>query len=82
VEIKFHSNENVEWHCIHFESNWIYSLLIQITLYWIKIWLNRNGVQIGVKDVEILFVTIVEKKTLKIHKSKKYYSNPLYLGIG
>jgi hypothetical protein len=38
--------------------------------------------QIDVKDIEILLVTIVEKKTLKIHKSKRYSSNPLYLGIG
>jgi hypothetical protein len=38
--------------------------------------------QIGLKDFENLLVTIVGKKKLKIHKSKKYYSNPLYLGIG
>jgi hypothetical protein len=46
-EIQFHSNENIEWHCMHFELNWS---SIEFNLNWnelnsttlIKIWIKLN----------------------------------------
>ncbi len=50
VKIKFHSIENIEWHCM--ELNWI-----EIQLNWIQIKLQRNGMQIGSEGIENLFTT-------------------------
>lgn len=53
VEIKFHSNETIEQHCmqiwIEIQLNWS-----QIHWNWIQIQLKRNGIQIVEKDIENL----------------------------
>ncbi len=57
IGMKFHSNENIEWHCmkielkiLKFDSN---------ALNWIKIELKRNGIQIGTKGIENLLMTMM-----------------------
>jgi hypothetical protein len=34
VKIKFHLNENIEWHCMHFDSTWIEIHSIQFRSNW------------------------------------------------
>jgi hypothetical protein len=36
VKIKFHINENMKWHCLKLELDWIWNL-IQLKLNWIQI---------------------------------------------
>jgi hypothetical protein len=50
VKIKFHSIENIEWHCM--ELNWI-----EIQQSGIQIKLQGNGMQIGSEGIENLFTT-------------------------
>jgi hypothetical protein len=52
VKFKFHSNENIEWHYMQHEVNWI------------PIQLNKNNMQIGGKDIKNLIGNMVFKKTL------------------
>jgi len=64
VKIKLHLNENIEWHCMQFELNWIQIFwfefkYIEGDFNWIKIQLKRNGMQIGEETNENLFVIMV-----------------------
>jgi len=74
VKIKLHLNENIEWHCMQFELNWIQIFWFELNwiqifwfefkyiegdLNWIKIQLKRNGMQIGEETNENLFVIMV-----------------------
>jgi len=54
---------------------------LNILIHWIQIQLKRNAMQINVKDIEILFITIWgwrKKETLKRHKFEKTF--PFQLG--
>jgi hypothetical protein len=62
LKIKFHSNENIEWHYMLFELeflNWI-------QIYWTKFQFNGihsqlkiNEMQIGTKGTENLFMILI-----------------------
>lgn len=86
MEIKLHSNANIESHCMQFKwnSNFIelnsssISILISNSIGFrfdqiIQIHLKKNGIQIGAKSVENLLMTMVlgKTKTLNIHKYEK-----------
>ncbi len=63
VKIKFHSNEIIEWHCMHFElSKFKY---IDWNLNWIEFQFNWQ--EMGCKLVEKVW----KKNTFKKHKYKK-----------
>ncbi len=75
VRIKFHLNENIEWHCMQLELNLIEtqldsSILIRIRIELISIELEINEMQIGGEGIENMLSNMVLKKTLK-HKSEK-----------
>jgi hypothetical protein len=47
LEIKFQLSENIEWHSM------------QLELDWIQIQFKKSGMQIGAKGIEDLFVNMV-----------------------
>jgi len=86
VEIKLHSNANIESHCMQFK--W-YSNFIELNSIGfrfdqiIQIHLKKGGIQIGAKSVENLLMTMVlgKTKTLNIHKYERTSFHSFYLGI-
>jgi hypothetical protein len=88
VKIRFHSNENIEWHCMHVELKFNSNILIEI-------WIELNWIPIQLKSIEKGWKLVKkilkncqwiygdrEKRTLKRHNSKKLISMPLYLEMG
>jgi len=61
LKIKFHMNENIEWHDMDIELNWI-----KIELKHIQIQLKRNEIQIGGECIENLLVKVSMPLYLRI----------------
>ncbi len=62
VKIKFHSNENIEWHCIQLEVNSIYSSVLN-SIQLQKIYSNFIKFELSWREMGYKLV----KKVLKIH---------------
>jgi hypothetical protein len=67
VKFKFHSNENIEWHCMQLELNWA------------QIPLNRNGMQIDTQSMKICSWLWSWKKTQKTHKFENTSFHPFFI---
>jgi hypothetical protein len=62
LKIKFHSNENIGWHCMLFELqflNWIQIYWTKLKFNGIHSQLKRNEMQIGTKGIENLFMNLI-----------------------
>jgi hypothetical protein len=62
LKIRFHSNENMEWHCMLFElkfMNWIQIYWTKFKFDGIHSQLKRNEIQIGTKGIENLFMILI-----------------------
>ncbi len=71
VKIKFHSNENIEWHCMLLELNPVQQKNWIELNNWIKIQLKRNRMQIGEGIKNLLGNMVLGKKKFKKHKDPK-----------
>jgi hypothetical protein len=48
---KFHSNENIEWHCMHLEVNWNSIDFNWIQIHWLELVLNSNSTKFNSKII-------------------------------